>query len=98
MIKNLNIDINSKILKAKSLNDYIFDVREPLINYTYFNECVKLNKTPEYLILDNHMVISNFGGYPSITIPSGFINNMHIGVCNTGRVKEDDVVLNIANM
>ena len=53
MIKNLNIDINSKILKAKSLNDYIFDVREPLINYTYFNECVKLNKTPEYLILDN---------------------------------------------
>ena len=53
MIKDLSIDIDSKILKAKSLNDYIFDVKEPLINYTYFNECVKLNKTPDYLILDN---------------------------------------------
>ena len=27
----------------------------------------------EYLILDNHLCIGNFGGYPSITIPSGFI-------------------------
>ena len=53
MKKDLKIDINSKILKAKSLNDYIFDVREPLINYNYFNECVKLNNTPEYLIVDN---------------------------------------------
>ena len=52
----------------------------------------------EYLILDNHLCIGNFGGYPSITIPSGFINNMPIGINITGRVKEDDVVLNIANM
>ena len=53
MKKNLKIDIESKILKAKSLNDYVFDVKEPLINYAYFNECVKLNKIPEYLIVDN---------------------------------------------
>ena len=52
-VKDLKIDIGSKILKAKSLNDYIFDVNEPLINFTYFNESVKSNKTPEYLILDN---------------------------------------------
>ena len=52
----------------------------------------------EYLILDNHMCIGNFGGYPSITIPSGFINKMPIGINITGRVREDDVVLNIANM
>lgn len=52
----------------------------------------------EYLILDNHLCIGNFGGYPSITIPSGFINNMPIGINITGRVKEDDIVLNIANM
>lgn len=51
----------------------------------------------KYLILDNHMVIGNFGGYPSITIPSGFIDNMPVGVNITGRVMEDDVVLNIAN-
>lgn len=52
----------------------------------------------EYLILDNHLCIGNFGGYPSITIPSGFINKMPIGINITGRVREDDVVLNIANM
>ncbi|MBR0472677.1 MAG: hypothetical protein IJI98_08300, partial [Methanosphaera sp.] len=51
----------------------------------------------EYLILDNHLAIGNFGGYPSITIPSGFINNMPVGINITGRVKEDWLVLNIAN-
>ena len=33
----------------------------------------------------------------SITIPSGFVDNMPVGVNITGRVKEDSVVLNIAN-
>ena len=50
----------------------------------------------KYLILDNHLVIGNFGGYPSITIPSGFIDKMPVGVNITGRICEDDVVLNIA--
>lgn len=51
----------------------------------------------KYLILDNYLDIGNFGGYPSITIPSGFVDNMPVGICITGRVYEDDVVLNIAN-
>ena len=51
----------------------------------------------KFLILGNHMVIGNFGGYPSITLPSGFVDNMPVGINITGRVKEDDVVLNIAN-
>ena len=51
----------------------------------------------KYLILDNHMVLGNFGGFPSITLPSGFINDMPIGINLTGRAKEDDLVLNIAN-
>ena len=52
----------------------------------------------QYLILDNHLCIGNFGGYPSITIPSGFIDGMPIGINITGRIREDDVVLNMANM
>ena len=43
------------------------------------------------------MAIANFGGYPSITIPSGFVDNMPVGINITGRVKEDSLVLNIAN-
>ena len=51
----------------------------------------------EYLILGNHLVIGNFGGYPSITIPSGFVKGMPVSINITGRVKEDDFVLNMAN-
>ena len=51
----------------------------------------------EYLILGNHLVIGNFGGFPSISIPSGFVNNMPVSVNITGRAKEDYLVLNIAN-
>ena len=51
----------------------------------------------EYLILGNHMAIGNFGGYPSISIPSGFVNGMPVSVNITGRAKEDYLVLNIAN-
>lgn len=50
----------------------------------------------KYLMLDNHLVIGNFGGFPSITIPSGFVDGMPLGINITGRVCEDDVVLNIA--
>lgn len=51
----------------------------------------------KYLILENHLVIGNFGGFPSISIPSGFVNNMPISINITGRQKDDALVLNIAN-
>ena len=53
--------------------------------------------SPRYLMLENHLVIANFGGFPSITIPSGFVNNMPIAINITGRQFEDGLVLNIAN-
>lgn len=34
----------------------------------------------EYLIADNHMVINNFTGYPSMTMPFGRLNGMPLGV------------------
>lgn len=51
----------------------------------------------EYLILGNHLVIGNFGGFPSISIPSGFVSNMPVSVNITGRAKEDSLLLNIAS-
>ena len=47
-------------------------------------------------ILEEHLQIGNFGGFPSITIPNGFINNLPVGVNITGKVKDDINVLNIA--
>ena len=56
MKKGLVLDIKKKVLKVKGLNDYIFNVNEPFVNYAYFIECVKLNKIPEYLIVDNPLI------------------------------------------
>lgn len=50
-----------------------------------------------YLILENHLAIGNFGGFPSITLPYTMVNDMPVGINITGRVREDDVVLNMAN-
>ncbi len=50
----------------------------------------------EYLILENHLCIGNFGGFPSITIPSGFIEGLPIAVNITSNILEDAEVLNIA--
>ena len=47
-------------------------------------------------VIENIMAIGNFGGYPSITIPNGFVNSMPIGINITGKVKDDKNVLNIA--
>ena len=55
--KNKEFEPKKKILKVLSQNDYIFAVNEPLINFRYINDCVKLNKYPEYLVIDNPTLI-----------------------------------------
>lgn len=47
-------------------------------------------------VLDELLQIGNYGGYPSITIPNGFITKLPVGVNITGKVKDDQNVLNIA--
>ena len=47
-------------------------------------------------ILEEHLQIGNFGGFPSITIPDGFINGLPVGVNITGNCYDDENVLNIA--
>ena len=49
-----------------------------------------------YLWLENHMAIGNFGGFPSISIPTGFVDNMPIGLSITSGIKKDLDLLNIA--
>ena len=50
----------------------------------------------ELSILENHLQIANFGGFPSITIPSGFINNLPVGINITCNCYQDQLLLNIA--
>lgn len=47
-------------------------------------------------ILEEHLQIGNFGGFPSITIPDGFIEGLPVGINLTGNCYDDANVLNIA--
>ena len=47
-------------------------------------------------VLEEHLQIGNYGGFPSITIPNGFIDGLPVGVNITGNCYEDEKVLNIA--
>ncbi len=47
-------------------------------------------------VLEEHLQIGNFGGFPSITIPDGFINNLPVGINITGNCYDDSNVLNLA--
>ncbi len=49
-----------------------------------------------YLLLENHLSLANFGGYPSISIPSGFVNKMPISVNITCKQGNDALTLNLA--
>ncbi len=50
-----------------------------------------------YLILENHLAIANFGGFPSITIPFTKVNGLSVGVNITSKALSDDVLLNMSN-
>ena len=57
------------------------------------------SKNKEYTnshILEEHLQIGNFGGFPSITIPNGFVSKLPVGVNITGNCYNDQTVLNIA--
>ncbi len=48
-------------------------------------------------VLEEHLQIGNFGGFPSITIPNGFVDGLPVGVNITGNCYDDINVLNIAS-
>jgi len=48
------------------------------------------------ITLDEQLQVGNFGGFPSITIPNGFINKLPVGINITGNCYLDEKVLNIA--
>lgn len=49
-----------------------------------------------YLIADNILVLGNFGGLPSITLPIGLEDNMPFGINVMGRAFKENEVFNIA--
>ena len=52
--------------------------------------------TDEYLIGENHLVISNFTGCPSMTLPLCYSNNMPMGINITSNHFDEQNMFNIA--
>ncbi len=50
----------------------------------------------KHLISENYMVLGNFSGYPSMTIPMGYIQDMPIGVNITTKAKTEALMFDIA--
>lgn len=50
----------------------------------------------EYLVADNYMAFANMGGFPSITLPLGFENNLPFGANLTGKPFDEAGLLAIA--
>ena len=49
-----------------------------------------------YLIAENHMVIGNFTGYPSCTVPMGLIEGLPVGLNMTAKAWDEQSLFDFA--
>lgn len=52
----------------------------------------------DMIVADNHMIMGNFSGLPSITIPCGKANNMPIGINLTANAFEEQLLFNAGSV
>jgi len=89
--RRIIVDAVNKVLKDY---DFIYCPAAPSIAPKVGEASDRLSN--EYLIADNHLVIANFAGLPSITLPIGMKDGMPFGANITGRAFEDKQVLQMA--
>ena len=85
------VEAVNKILET---NDFIYLPAAP-------NIAPKINESSdrlsdEYLIADNHLVLGNFAGLPSITLPIGFKDGMPFGANLMGRAFDEVGLLQVS--
>ena len=85
------VEIVNNILKD---NDFIYLPAAPSIAPKINESSDRLSD--EYLIADNHLVLGNFAGLPSITLPIGFKNDMPFGANLMGRAFDEVGLFQVA--
>ena len=78
--KDSKFEPKKKILKVLSQNDYIFEINEPLINFQYIIDCVKLNKIATYIVIDNPALIEQTNQQNSSGNKNSNNNNLNISL------------------
>ncbi|MGL5246291.1 MAG: amidase family protein [Mycoplasmoidaceae bacterium] len=86
-IRTLVINAINKVFEK---NDFIISLGASDI--APLNKDVKEKKVKDKLA-DNYLQIANFGGYPSITIPMGYVDKMPIGINIMGKLNSDSDLL-----
>ncbi len=99
---------NDVFLKCKKIRKIIVDEAEKQFeNYDFFimpgsatiaskvEDVVSKKVSPSDV--DNYLQIANFGGYPSITIPMGKIDEMPMGINIMGKINSDEKLIALAN-
>ena len=96
--------INAKKVRRVVVNTFneLFTIYDGLILPAQSDIAPKICDTTDEMgkdenVLDNHLVIGNFGGYPSITLPYNKLGGMPVGVNITSGFKNDSYMLAIAN-
>ena len=79
--------IVSKLDEIYKDYDFIYSIAAPTIAPKIGEASDRLSD--EYLIADNHLVLGNFAGLPSLTLPLGFKDNMPFGVNVMGRAFDE---------
>ena len=74
--------------------DLILVPAAPSIAPRFIDKTDKLSE--EYLIADNHLVLGNFAGLPSMTVPLGLKEGMPFGVNVMGKAFDERAVLKLA--
>ncbi|MGL5979000.1 MAG: amidase family protein [Erysipelotrichaceae bacterium] len=62
----------------------------------HVDDCHEDKLSSTYLIAENHMLLGNFSGYPSITIPMGYIDGLPVAVNLTAKAFQEQTLLNVA--
>lgn len=96
--------INAKKVRRVVVNTFneLFTIYDGLILPAQSDIAPKICDTTDEMgkdenVLDNHLVIGNFGGYPSITLPYNKLGGMPVGINITSGFKNDSYMLAIAN-
>jgi aspartyl-tRNA(Asn)/glutamyl-tRNA(Gln) amidotransferase subunit A len=80
----------------KVLNDYDYIIAPATPTIAPYFEQSSDRLSEQYLIADNHLVIGNLAGLPSLSIPLGMKENMPFGISITARAYAENELFNIA--
>jgi len=89
------VDTFNKILES---NDAIILPASPTIAPLFDGDVPKKSFDNDATVSDNYLAFANLGGYPSITLPLGFENNMPFGVNLTSHHSTESKLLKIAQV